>query len=460
MRVKSIIGSERARGAIARARRAGRNWSRDRRGGVSIFYAFAMIPTVALVGLGTDWYQQQAFKTRLDAAADSAAIAAITTAQAYINANSATQADPTANAVTAGTAQAVKVFAVNTGGMQNTIPVTPTISFSPVANQTLTATVTYSTTMSTNFGRIVGKPTFPITGKATSSLTMGKYIDFYLLLDVSGSMGLPTTTDGQLALAKKNPDDLSDYPSGCVFACHYAGSQGYSVAVANGIALRVDTVGQAVTALLQTANKTKTLTNQYRVGLYPFIVHAIDAAPLSSDFSLATTVANNLGSSYLDQGNQGPAGSNGTKLGSGGTHFEYLQNDMTSYIKSLGDGSSAAAPKPFLFLVTDGAGNNQTYSPWTGSQPQLPNLNFCSVAKAYGFTVSVLYIPYVPISNPNTSFANNEDGKVNAIIPSIPASLQSCASAGFFFTASTPADINNAMQTMFFQALQAARLTQ
>jgi hypothetical protein len=74
-------------------------------------------------------------------------------------------------------------------------------------------------------------------------------------------------------------------------------------------------------------------------------------------------------------------------------------------------------------------------------------------------TVAILYIPYQPIYAPNASFAGNEDGKVSAVIPYIPADLQSCASPGFFFTANSDADINNAMQAMFAQALRAARLT-
>jgi hypothetical protein len=89
----------------------------------------------------------------------------------------------------------------------------------------------------------------------------------------------------------------------------------------------------------------------------------------------------------------------------------------------------------------------------------LPTSTFCDNAKAAGYTVSVLYIPYVPISPPNHAFAGDEDGKVNAIIPSIPSTLQSCASQGFFFTANTNTDIANAMQAMFAQALAAARLT-
>lgn len=445
----------------ARIKALARRWSMSTSGNISIIYAFALIPTIGLLGLGTDWYRQQSYKARLDAAADAAALAAITTAQAYINANSTTQTDPTANAIAAGKTQAGKVFAVNAGSTQLYVPVTPDIQFPTPAAQTLTATVSYTGTMPTRFGGLIGTTSFAVKGSSTSSLTMGKYIDFYLLLDVSGSMGIPATTAGQTALAAKNPDNLSNYPTGCVFACHYQGSQGYTVARANNIALRVDTVGQAVTALIQTATQTETLKNQYRIGIYPFIVHAVQAAALSSDFTAATAVASSLGTNWLDRGTGGPT-VNGTSLGSGGTHFEYLQNDMTAYFSTIGDGSKASSPKPFVFLVTDGADNNQTYSPFTGSQPQLPNMSFCDAAAQRKIPVSILYIPYVPISNPNPSFAGNEDGKVNAIIPQIPATLQNCTTltGGYFFTANTPADINNAMQTMFFQALQAARLTQ
>ncbi len=38
--------------------------------------------------------------------------------------------------------------------------------------------------------------------------------------------------------------------------------------------------------------------------------------------------------------------------------------------------------------------------------------------------------------------------------------MQSCAPSGYFFSAATATDINNAMQTIFYQAVQAARLTQ
>ena len=435
-------------------------WGRDQGGSAAILFAFSLLPTIGIVGLGIDYYTGLSHKTRLDAAADSAAIAAITTAQNYISANSASQTDPalTNNAMAAGTAQAKKVFPVNAGGTLNEVPTTPTVSLTRTG-QTITAKVTYSGQMATTFGKLFGVPHFSISGSSGSSLTMGTYLDFYLALDVSGSMGLPTSDAGQSALAAINPDNRKDYPKGCVFACHFPGNQGYNLAQSNNIKLRVNSVGSAVKTLIQTATSTKTLTNQYRIGVYPFIDDVMEAAPLSASFTNATSAAGSLGSTYL---NSGLSNSATTSMGSGGTHFENLFPDMDNYLKVIGDGSSSTKPKVFLFIVTDGADNNQVYSAngkWTGSQPSAPtNFGYCGQEKQRGVTISILYIPYVPIQNP-TSFAGNEDFKVNAIIPDIPPNLQACATPGFFFTASSDADINAAMQAMFAQALQAARLT-
>jgi hypothetical protein len=38
--------------------------------------------------------------------------------------------------------------------------------------------------------------------------------------------------------------------------------------------------------------------------------------------------------------------------------------------------------------------------------------------------------------------------------------MRACASTGYFFSAATPADINDAMLTIFYQAIGSARLTQ
>jgi len=76
-----------------------------------------------------------------------------------------------------------------------------------------------------------------------------------------------------------------------------------------------------------------------------------------------------------------------------------------------------------------------------------------------GVKVMVLYIPYTAIANPNPSFANDEDDAANNNIANIPTSLQTCASPGFYYTASSPADIVTALQQMFNQSIITAHIT-
>jgi len=433
--------------------------------------ALSITGIVGAAGIGIDYFNALAAKSRLDLASDAAAIAAINTAQSYIMTYSATQTDPalTSAAIAAGQAQALKVFNSNAGDTDK-IASTPAITMTR-SGQTFNATITYQAASPNAFGPIFGVKQMNITGASSSSLTMGKYLDFYLLLDVSGSMGLPATTEGQLQLAAISPDEKNQYPGGCVFACHFSQKmcttitspntaqqcQGYKLAQSNNIELRAAAVGSAVQSLLSTATATETIPNQYRVGLYPFISQMGTLYSLSSNLTAAQTAAGTLGS-LLD------TGQSTTVYGSGGTHFENAIPSINTLITSVGNGSGALNTQPFVFLVTDGADNNQYYTTssnsWTGSQPQNMNPALCTPLKTRGITVAVLYIPYQPITNPNSSFANNEDGKVNAIVPTIPTTLEQCASPGFFFSAYTPQDITNAMQAMFAQSLAAARLTQ
>ena len=184
--------------------------------------------------------------------------------------------------------------------------------------------------------------------------------------------------------------------------------------------------------------------------------------------SLTTRQAQGL-TTLLDNGDgstsfTGPNGSS-VLLGSGGTHFENALPAMSNAIaaNAIGNGSGPTSHRPFIFLVTDGAQDNQYQyggGSWSGSNNATTiDQSLCTNIKNRGITLAVLYIPYVQIPNPTTIW-NDEDGAANANIPNIPSSLESCATTGFYFAASSPTDINNAMQAMFAQSLQAARLSQ
>src|ERR1700730_12283608 len=465
----------------------------DRRGTVATIVGLSIIGLVGTAGLGIDFYNALAAKSRLDLASDAAAVAAINAAHSYLTdpANS-TQTDPalTTAAMAAGKAQALKVFSANAGSTAS-IAATPVVTMAR-SGQTINATVTYTAASQTAFGPIFGVSQINMNGDAASSLTMGKYLDFYLLLDVSGAMGIPSTKGEQTRLAAINRDYRNLYPGGCTIACHFKGPpapgykacqdstgtsvtcQGYNLTRITGtpnaicqqpgtaacIQLRLDAVAYATQQLLATAQTTETIPSQYRVGLYPFIRHMQQYQPISANLATVTTQAGTTQAgtltSLIDNGD--PSG-----LGSGGTHFENALPELNGVITSVGNGSGAATPQPFVFLVTDGAQNNQIQNgggAWSGSNGATTlNTANCSLLKNRGITLSILYVPYVPIQNPTTIW-NDEDDVANANIPNIPPSLRACASPGFFYTADTPQDITNAMQDMFLQVLAAARLTQ
>ena len=343
-----------------------------------------------------------------------------------------------------------------------------------IANVNATATYTPA------FASLLGMSSMPLHVTATAKTSMPKYIDFYLSVDVSGSMGLATTAGEQARLVSL---------TSCTFSCHFGGQTSYDITRNGGhpgntpvtfcptpgtsscIQIRLDAVGYAVTHMLTEANTSQAFNGQYRVGIYPFIRYTdVNYAPLTANLNSLTSAATGL-ANELDNGTT-------AALGSGGTHFENALPTVSDLIHSVGDGSSSGSTVPFIFFITDGSQDNQWHwnNAWGGSAPNItprcyngvcgPGANsattisqsLCTAVKNRGIKLSILYIPYIPVTNP-TTYAGAEDYFANDNIPLIAPSLQSCASPGFFHTANAPADIDTALQTMFQQAVEAVRLT-
>jgi Flp pilus assembly protein TadG len=543
-----------------------RRFGRDQRGNMTFTFAIVTVPLLTAVGAASDYSLATRMRAKLQSAADAAAVASISQQSPGFLAASQMTSN---GSVAAGVTDANKIFngimATITGytGLSETATVTKT-------GVNLASSVTFTAQVPTVFMKIAGFPTMTITGTSTAGGKLPTYLDFYLMLDVSGSMGLPSTNAEQTRLAAVNPDDFSTYSNGCTFACHFqssgscsdpskgqkanapgvyspinsayptnnyclgylisrvsqsgyqnllqtntnypmkgkslpsamltnvtsnvtAGSPnslltGNTKSMANSltavtscpsagtdacIQLRADAVGTALNAtvatqgidgLFATANNAEKVPNQFRIGLYPFIRYLYTYYALTSSINGSPTDSSTINYAAVNLATLLDTGTtpNITNLGSGGTHFENAFPSMNNLIKTVGDGSSPTNTKPFVFLVTDGAQDNQTCCGFSGSNSAtvMPTgaASYCAPLKARGITIAVLYIPYEPIQNPTTVF-NNEDGVANANIPNIPPSLQDCASSGFFFEADTPADITIALNKMFNQALSVAHIT-
>ena len=467
-------------------------FSNDKRASVNIILAFSLLPMIGLLGLGIDYGIAEATKIKLDNAADSAAIAAVATAKAFVAANP-NDANVTADAISAGYDRATRAFAINAGSLSYSTVPPPAVKLTRT-NQTFSATVSYQTQSKNNFGQIFGTKYLNVLGAAAAAADIPSYLDFYLLVDVSGSMGLPSTSSGQsqlIALNNKSPDPFSGTTQGCVFACHFPSYHGWTLATQNNIQLRSGAVNTAVCSLLTQAGQPL-VPNQYRVGIYPFITQLGTLSALSSTLANANLASNCTSSNpqaftnLLDTGTTQEYTNNdpSTGTGSGGTNFTNVLPSVQKIISQgagFGNGSATSNSRPFVFIITDGMQNGQYYgtnkngnwyfpgSPSTfsgysaagfsgGSSPQAITSSQCDALKSSGATISILYIPYLPI--PTNPDPYGENTKADNAIPNLPGALTNCATSGFFYTANTPADINNALGAMFQQAIQVAHLNQ
>ena len=514
---------------------------KNTRGNIAIITGVAALPLVAAIGCVVDYATATSAKTKLQAGADSATLAAVSV-NSPIVAN-AKAMSPSNGAVSGGAAYLQNLFTSNA-------PVSPaaTIQSSSVTKNgmVVTATLSYTSQVPTSFLGVLGIRNITVSGSSTSSYTMPTYISFYMLLDVSGSMSFPSTAAEQTRLQAVNPDNMNPntpgsngYPGGCTFACHFtrqgacpqSGSgngpyqgpipavgsatnpspggycQGFIISRlgttpvsfpgggnngTNGshvnwnntqvtncpnpgttscIQLRADAVGYAVNQLLSVAYATETAnskTDQFKVGLYPFIVQVYNNG--SSDGSGYANLTTSINASATSPGTINYAAANlatlldtgnNANLKSGGTDINGALTTANTLITSVGGGTSNTDYLPYVFLVTDGSQDNQQQwnGSWSGSNNATTiDTTKCTTLKNRGITVAVLYIPYQTIQNP-TSFANNEDFAANSNIPNIPPKLQSCASPNFYYTANTPADINSALLQMFEQAVKTAHVT-
>jgi hypothetical protein len=496
---------------------------RDDKANVVTIFAFSLVPMLIAIGCATDYSLAVRMRSKMLSAADGASVASISTnSVGYLAAIQMTGN----GTVAAGVTDANNIFNGNVSGVPGFTNLTVTSTVTKTKN-VLTSNVAFVARVPTTFLNIIGYQYLTITGNSSSSASLPLYLDFYLMLDVSGSMGLPSTNAEQTRLAAINPDNFGNYPTGCTLACHFSpanqcpnGTQkyntnnmclgypvtrvsysGYQQLLTNNsghlpttpssfitglpntlysalttvsscptdgtdacIQLRADAVGSAVNQLFVTANTGAKVPNQFRIGLYPFIQYLYPYFALTSAINGSPTNSTTINYAAANLASQLDTNANAS-LGSGGTHFENAFPTMNTTITSVGDGSGPNNTLPYVFLITDGAEDPQTKvvngGGWSGSNhaTTLDAPTLCTPLKNRGIIISVLYIPYQTIQNANASFANNEDGFANSNIANIPASLQACASPGFFYTANSPADITTALNAMFNHAVITAHIT-
>ena len=222
---------------------------RDRRGNIAVIFTLALLPILSSIGCVVDYSRATQLKSKLQAAIDAASVGSIAKqSPAFIAAGSMTGNGP----IPAGVTDATNIFNGNMSGVTGyTLN-----SMTPVVTKTasaVTSVVSFSADVPTMFLGVMGKSTMTVTGTSTSTANMPLFIDFYLLLDNSPSMGVGATPADVATMVNNTPDS-------CAFACHDLNDSNnyYKLAKTLGVTTRIDVLRTATQQLMDTAGSTQT----------------------------------------------------------------------------------------------------------------------------------------------------------------------------------------------------------
>jgi Flp pilus assembly protein TadG len=266
-----------------------RSFRRSTSGNVAMIFALALIPVLGMVGAGVDYSRAANLRARLQAAADAAAVGAIAkTSVAY----TAAQSMNTDGSIASGVTAATNIFNADISGKTG-FNVTAFNANVQRTGQQVTATITFTATLPTYFMQLLGTTTMTVGGTAAAANDMPTYIDFYLLLDNTPSMGIGATQADIDTMVSNTPDQ-------CAFACNDLNTSNnyYNLAKNLGVTMRIDTVRTATQQLMTMAQSSQTMPNQYRMAIYTFGTSASTAGlyRVQSLTSNLTTAAQSAGS--------------------------------------------------------------------------------------------------------------------------------------------------------------------
>jgi len=412
-----------------------------------------------MVGAAIDYGYALNINQRLNEAADTAVLSALSPAIAQ---GAGSYAIAYANNNMESVAK--NTFATNIAALS--MSVTPTINITKKTSgniSTYTATLSYSTSVPTFFAGLVGMSSIPISGHAQATTTPLTYIRYYILVDISQSMGIAATTSDMAALyarIQQYGEGTATEP-GCVFGCHVAESfqnysnEYYAHDVSPYITLRIDSANTALDSIIQTAVADENSTTpNISIGLYT--MSAYPSATVTQVFA-PTTSLSQYENVAVDLGDNTSGGLGDSDLTDQITQF------ANTYLPAQGTGASASSPLNYVFLVTDGMIDTVDSSCFAGHCTSALPSSYCNQLQAKA-TVGVIYTTYLPIYNYNNSADGYEVAYNDLVLPyvnQIPTNLQACAtSSNYYFQASYGPDIIAAMQSLFATSLQTVRLTQ
>ncbi len=332
----------------------------------------------------------------------------------------------------------------------------------------VTSVATYAYSTQTFFSNLFGITSIPVAGTIRALVQPPTYVNYYILVDVSNSMGIGATQSDMAALYNRlnQLGFKQNGETGCVFACHDANSgSNYTytteqIARQLGITLRLDSAIAAIQSIINSAASIAGSTKNISFGLY-----LLQNNPNTGKKIVTLSAPSNNYANLLTLANTIDLGSNSGSNTVGDTDFQAELNAFNALLPANGSGASAASPLNYVFLVSDGV-SDVLSGYCSGSSCVYPiNPSWCSPIKTKS-TLGVIYTTYLPIWKNNDAATNQYELLYNAYVQPIAGqilpNLQSCAtSSSYFFQATDGPSITTTMQALFAKTQPiSGRLTQ
>ena len=360
-----------------------------------------------------------------------------------------------------------------------------------------------------------------VSSTATATLTMPTYINYYIIIDVSQSMGIGSTATDMANLYIRSASvtpALTD--GGCVFGCHVPRSSdgvhadkysyeqvAHDASFGTPITLRLDAAMTAVQDMITQAQSSQTnsvagggAANLIKIGLYTMGGYATVASTTAwqGKPGAASTMFNTIASPSCYFSSSSPAScipspapsmplanmaatpassplssttpvvdlEDNSWAGYGDTYFSNSLTDFWQNVMSMttnGTGLSASSPLNYVFIITDGVNDKYNSSSWWGHTVSALDTTLCTQMQAKA-TVGVIYTTYNPIytnNNPAAGLQQQYIDGVAAIAWQIAPALQACASSSqYFYEATDGPAITTGMRQLMANSQLKARLTQ
>ncbi len=442
-----------------------RKIARSVHGGTAMTFALFLPVLLLLIGGAIDFSRMIQLRSELQDAADAASIGSIAVNSDAFKAGVAMSAD---GPVPTGATQAQTIFNGDLRSNGDLAGVTSTAVIKKTGT-TITSVVTANATYTSNMLGLFNNSFahIPISITSTSSATVPPYIDFYLLLDNTPSMGLGATTADISKLVAATSTKSSD--ANCAFACHELDKPStgsnmdyYDLAKSIGVTMRIDVVRQATQNLMTTAASTETQVNQYRMAIYDFGLTADSISATAPGAYQISALNSNLTQSStnaaaIDLMTVAAQNDNSDRQ----TNFTSVLADMNTRIPAEGSGLSSTSTQKVLFIVSDGVndGYDCGYSNGSSCRRITPmNTATCTTLKARGVRIAVLYTTYLLLNQGQNSFFDSYVRPYLTPTSQVAANMQSCASPGLYFEVSPSQGISDAMQALFKKVVSVVRI--